>query len=223
MRLRIVTVLLGSLLCGAVAAAGKPLDVRDLMTANQFHATGLDKLAPEQLAEFDAWLSGYSYPAVTGRSPDVRDLVSANQFHAIGLDKLAPEDLAALNSWLTAYRPASGPGAAPAAPAVPGPAVPPAAAAPAGVNQGSFGQEMLSPQEVGEPDRIESRITGTFNGWNGHTTFKLDNGQVWQQADSSSFDITLQNPPVVIKHLGIGYVLSVPGHGAFSVFVRRIH
>jgi hypothetical protein len=221
MRLRIATILLGFLLCGVVTAADQPLDVRDLMSANQFHATGLDQLAPGQLAAFDTWLADYSYPAVARKAPDVRDLVSADQFHVIGLDKLAPEQLAALNAWLTAYRLGSNPGAGSAAPAVLAPAV--AAPTPAATSTAVFGQEMLSPEEIGEPDRIESRITGTFNGWNGRTTFKLDNGQVWLQVDSSSFDITLQNPPVVIKHLGIGYVLSIPGHGAFTVFVRRIH
>src|SRR5665648_304740 len=29
---------------------------------------------------------------------------------------------------------------------------------------------------------IESHIQGEFNGWDGETIFKLDNGEVWQQA-----------------------------------------
>jgi hypothetical protein len=226
MRLHIATILLGVLLCGPVVAAEQPPDVRDLMTANQFHATGLDKLAPEQLTAFDAWLGGYSHPAVAGQAPDVRDLVSASQFHSIGLDKLTPEQLAAFNTWLAAYRPGN-PGGGATVPAVATPAVAaavPAPAAASAASNGKFGEEMLSSQELGEPDRIESSIVGTFNGWNGRTTFKLANGQIWQQADSSTFDVTLQNPKVLIKHLTLGYVLTVPGHGAGgSVFVRRIH
>lgn len=203
---------------GALGAE-KPVDVRDLMTANQFHATGLDKLAPEQLAAFDAWLAAYSYPAVASKAPDVRDLVSANQYHAIGFDKLAPEELAAFNAWLTAYRPNSIPAAGPAVPAAVAAAVPVQAAT---SDNASFGQEMLSGDELGEPERIESRIVGTFTGWNGHTTFKLENGQVWQQTDSGSYETRLDNPAVVIKRLSFGYLLTLSGHGA-TVFVRRVH
>ena len=81
---------------------------------------------------------------------------------------------------------------------------------------------MLSPAARGEPDRIESRILGTFTGWNGRSVFKLENGQVWQQADSSTYDVTLHDPKVVIKHLGLGYLLTIPGQSG-TVFVRRIH
>src|SRR6202044_232769 len=30
---------------------------------------------------------------------------------------------------------------------------------------------------------IESSISGEFHGWDGETIFKLDNGQIWQQAE----------------------------------------
>jgi hypothetical protein len=203
---------LAILCCGTAMAADKPLDVRDLMTANQFHVTGLDKLAPEQLTAFDAWLAGYTRAAAAGKAPDVRDLVSANQFHATGLDQLSPQELSAFNGWLANYR----------SPAAPAPAAPAAVPAPAAASTGKFGQEMLAPDTHGAPNRIESRILGTFKGWNGRTTFKLENGQVWQQADSSTFDTTLQDPQVVIKSLGIGYLLTLPGHSA-TVFVRRVH
>ena len=218
MRLLIAMVLCLSMLCGPALAAGSPVDVRDMMTANQFHATGLDKLTPEQLAAFDTWLAGYSYPAIADKAPDVRNLVSADQFHALGFDQLTPEELTAFNGWLTAYRPAAAvAGVVAVAPAAPTPA-------PSAVSNAKFGEEMLPNAERGEPDIIESRIVGTFNGWNGRTVIHLENGQVWQQADSSSFDITLQNPKVIIKSLTLGYVLSIPGHGAAgSVFVRRIH
>ena len=212
MRLRIATMLLTSLLCGTALAADKPLDVRDLMTANQFHATGLDKLAPEQLTAFDAWLAGYTRTPAAGKPLDVRDLVSASQFHVTGLDQLSPQQLAAFNGWLATY---DAPAAAAPAAAAPTP-VPPAS------SSASFGQEMLQAQQNSEPDRIESRILGTFTGWNGRTTFRLENGQIWQQADGTTSDLTLHDPQVVIKHLGIGYLLTFPGHSD-TVFVRRIH
>lgn len=181
MRLRIATMALVSLLCGATLAADKPLDVRDVMTASQFHATGLDKLTPEQMAAFNAWLATYTHAAAP---------VSAN-------------------------------GAVAAA----APAVPAAAAltpAPPAASTANFGKESMTSEQRGEPDRIESRILGGFNGWNGRTVFRLENGQVWQQADSSTYDVTLQDPKVVIKRLGFGYLLTLPGHSG-TVFVRRIH
>lgn len=161
---------------------------------------------------------------------DVRDLMTATQFHSTGLDKLTPQELAAFNAWLAAYAPASAPAAAPAAAAaVPVPAAAPAVAAPLAATTAapsassvsSFGKEMLTGEQRGEPKRIESSIVGTFNGWHGSTLFKLANGQVWQQTDSSTYDSNLQNPPVVIKRLGFGYLLTLTGHGA-TVFVKRV-
>jgi hypothetical protein len=179
MRLRIATLLLVCLSCGAALAADKPVDVRDAMTATQFHAAGLDTLKPDQLAALNAWLAGYNH------TPASATAVTA---------------------------------AAPAAPALAAAVAAPAAA----TATGKFGEEMLSPVTRGEPERIESSIPGTFTGWDGRTVFKLANGQVWQQDDTSSFDVTLQDPKVVIKHLGMGYLLTIPGHSG-TVFVRRIH
>ena len=198
MRLRIATMFLAVLCCGAVMAAETPLDVRDVMTANQFHATGLDQLAPEQLAAFNSWLASHAQVTAAGKVPDVRDSMSATQFHVTGLDKLTAGQLAAFDAWLASYQ-------APAA--APAPAAPVAAAAtpaPSAGSTGKFGEEMLAPDKHDAPDRIESRILGTFKGWNGRTIFTLENGQVWKQADSSTYETMLQDPKVVIKSLGIG-------------------
>lgn len=175
MRLRIF-LLLGTFLAFGALAADKPVDVRDLMTATEFHTTGLDKLTPQELAAFNAWLMAYGQAA-----------------------------------------------AAPAALPVP-PAVTPGAAptpAPSAASASSFGKEMLSGEQRGEPKRIEAHIAGSFSGWTGNTLFKLDNGQVWQQADSSVYETKLENPQVVIKRLGFGYLLTLTGHGA-TVFVKRV-
>jgi len=184
MRFRIIPFLLGSCLALTTLAADKPVDVRDIMTASEFHATGLDTLKPDQLAAFNAWLATYAQGSPQAAAP-----------------------LVAMP-------------AAPVAAALPGTAAVPTAA-PAASSANSFGKEMVSAETRGEPARIESRITGTFTGWRGNTVFKLDNGQVWVQADSSSYDTRLENPPVVIKRLGFGYLLSLTGHGA-TVFVKRV-
>ncbi len=185
MKLRIAVILVSLFSLTVGIAADKPADVRDLMSATQFHATGLDKLTPEEMSAFNVWLATYT--------------------HAV----------------------ASSTGEIPAAtlPAAPAPSMPAAVVAPtpapsaASVN--SFGKEMLSAETRGEPARVESNIVGHFTGWNGNTVFKLANGQVWKQADSSSFDTNLQDPPVVIKRLGFGYLLTLTGHGS-TVFVKRV-
>ena len=41
-----------------------------------------------------------------------------------------------------------------------------------------FGAEQLPPEI---PDFIEATLVGDFNGWDGNTIFRLDNGQVWRQ------------------------------------------
>ena len=56
---------------------------------------------------------------------------------------------------------------------------------------------------------IESEIDGTFNGWDGDTKFKLDNGQIWQQ---SSYDYTYEydyRPEVLIYPSGGTCILMV--------------
>src|SRR5690606_27293797 len=73
------------------------------------------------------------------------------------------------------------------------------------------------------PDRIESRIMGTFDGWSGSTTFSLENGQVWRQAQDDRFVVPdMENPAVTIeKGLFGAYFLKVEGYGS-RVKVRRV-
>jgi hypothetical protein len=66
MKRRIVVGLLAVVFLGVAVAADKPADVRDLMSATQFHATGLDTLDPEQLAAFNAWLAAYTHSVTAG-------------------------------------------------------------------------------------------------------------------------------------------------------------
>ena len=231
MKLRILAGLLAMVSLGAVAAADNPPDVRDIMSANQFHATGLDARSPEQLTALDSWLASYVHASPAG-SGDVRDLMSARQFHASGLDVLNPEQVTAFNAWLASYThaAAAAAGANPASVAVP--AVIPAASLPAAPmlpmpapsaasSTDNFGKTMLAPVKRDEPDRIESTIVGRFKGWSGTTVFTLANGQVWRQAASGYFETNLQNPAVVIKRLTIGYLLTVQNEGA-TVFVVRV-
>lgn len=197
-------------------AGGAPFDVRDLMSANQFHNTGLDKLSQDQIAALNASLPSLAPIAGADKPFDLRDAMTVNQFRKAGLDGLSAEQMTALNSWAsTSLHVPSTPAAAPAAPA------PAPVAAPAAPTAAAFGAAMLAPT-VPEPKEIESHISGSFTGWSGKTMFRLDNGQVWQQAEPGVFATKMQDPAVVIKKLTFGYLLTLPGDSD-TVFVRRIH
>jgi hypothetical protein len=227
MKSRIILGLLAGLSLSVAIAADATADVRDLMSANQFHATGLDTRSPEQLTAFDTWLASYAHSApASGAAPaDVRDLMSARQFHDTGLDALKPEQVAAFNAWLASYAHSAAPnaGAVPAAaPAMVAPV--PAVHTPvptAASNAAAFGAQMLPPARHDEPKLIESTLPGHFTGWSGETVFTLANGQVWKQAERGSFEANLTDPPVVIKRLMFGYLLTLPGQSA-TVFVKRV-
>lgn len=70
---------------------------------------------------------------------------------------------------------------------------------------------------------IKTNIVGSFNGWKGKNIFKLENGQVWKQAESSSFYIPKRNnPKVTIKPKSMGsWMLYVDGFGR-GVKVKRV-
>jgi hypothetical protein len=202
----------------------KPVDVLDMLTVNQFHQAGIDKLTPDELAAFNAWFNAsLNKPASSAGSAspgvDVRDLISMSQFHQAGLDKLTPDELAALNASLGASitKPAAVPVAAPAAAAP----VVVTRAAPAPTTA-AFGKEMLAPQDATGPGMLSTHISGLFLGWRGDTVFKFDNGQVWQQSEPGIFDTRMQNPEVVIKKLRFGYLLTIPGRSE-TLFIRRLH
>ncbi|MGH8377516.1 MAG: hypothetical protein ACRER7_01035 [Gammaproteobacteria bacterium] len=159
----------------------------------------------------------------TAKPVDIRDLMTVTEFDQAGLNKLSPDELKALNVWLNQYlvernEVVSPPAAAHAA--TPSVAAPVAAAPPV---VAGFGADTMTPKPTTQaPTRIETRIAGSFTGWTGDTVFKLENGQVWQQAATGFFtDVNLDHPKVVIKKLAFGYLLTLPGHGE-TVFVRRI-
>ena len=73
-----------------------------------------------------------------------------------------------------------------------------------------------------QPDLIRSRIDGTFKGWRGKTRFKLENGEIWQQRQSSTYFTTLESPEVIIKKGRMNfYTMEVPAIGR-KVHVKRI-
>jgi hypothetical protein len=60
-------------------------------------------------------------------------------------------------------------------------------------------------------DFIESRIDGEFSGWEGETIFKLENGQIWQQASYAYTYSYKYRPKVLIFRTRGGYEMQVEG------------
>lgn len=146
-------------------------------------------------------------PSLAGQPKALRDRMSPQQFQSFGLDKLSPAELAGLSEWMLAQ-------AEPAAPA-PAPAPSPVAKLRRN-NQGYL---------VGvSREEIRSRLRGEFHGWNGHTVFPLENGQVWVQVEDATLSgLKLSHPMITITPslLG-GWRLSVEGSRNFAM-VKRVN
>ncbi|MBK1878817.1 hypothetical protein [Pelagicoccus mobilis] len=155
------------------------------------------------------------------------DQLSEEEFKAAGLHKLTPEELATLNQLLTrAPSPpvTSEPNAATASTSQAAPQPPPvqpaaSAPKPSPTQTASrsaddlYGKEQVTVDTKKAPKKIESRLQGTFSGWYGSTTFKLENGQVWMQRirEVQKYSPS-ENPKVTIfKSLG-GYRIRIEGY-----------
>jgi len=129
-------------------------------------------------------------------------------------------------------------GQVPSAPAIassqttaPPPATPPPAPGSTAVGDGAaavattedqFGLERVDDEKRKDIKLIESRYVGEFTGWTGKTIFKLENGQVWQQAESGRMSWKATNPMITIKRGFMGsYQLAVEGVNK-KVRVKRI-
>lgn len=68
---------------------------------------------------------------------------------------------------------------------------------------------------------IESTISGEIEGWDGDTIFKLDNGQIWQQAEYDYTYFYAYRPDVTIYQTSAGCRMKVKDESE-TVLVRRI-
>lgn len=155
---------------------------------------------------------------VAAPAKSLREVLTAEEFAKAGLNKLSEEELAFLSARVLAQE-SSGASAVNAS----GEATP-IASLPQG--EAAFGHE----QKLGEtivkvqrvPKQMRSRIVGPFKGWRSNTQFKLENGQVWQVIDGSSFDEVLESPEVLVEKGLVGtFFLSIKGYGS-RCKVKRI-
>ena len=115
----------------------------------------------------------------------VEEQMTGKEFTAAGLDKLSQQELDVLNDWIrrhsvaTLHTPKTGT-----------------------ENTNSEEDQRGLENENEDEDRSEiiSTIVGDFKCWDGQTTFKLENGMIWVQADKDKFYTKeIENPTVIIK------------------------
>ena len=68
---------------------------------------------------------------------------------------------------------------------------------------------------------VENTIAGDFKGWDGETIFKLDNGQIWQQAEYDYSYSYSYRPDVTIYETSAGCRMKVEDENE-TILVRRI-
>ncbi|WP_109124052.1 hypothetical protein [Dyella sp. C11] len=106
--------------------------------------------------------------------------MTPEEFKAAGLDKLSPDELKTLDTWLSGH----------------GKVVTKT------VDQEGKPVFYPSSEKAGP---IQAHVQGGFSGFSGHTQLTLDNGQVWQQVDSTKLScMTSQNPKITIRRSLMG-------------------
>jgi hypothetical protein len=131
-------------------------------------------------------------------SPTLEERMSRAEFHAAGLDKLSPQELQQLNGWIDAHGGST-------------------------VKYVSSSGAPVFYTDSGERPTIEQHMVGNFTGWRGHTIFKLDNDQEWQQAESGVYNAgNIPNPAVKIKPMLLGSWLMYVEACGCNLRVKRI-
>ncbi len=138
-------------------------------------------------------------PTVAAAGPTIEERMTAEERAASGLDMLSPEQLKFLNEWV-ATRGVS------------------ASVAPLRKKDGS----MTFYTDDADRSIVTSRIVGTFGGWSGKTSVTLENGQKWQQVESTTRGARLTAPEVTIKPMSMGSWLMMVKNCNCSVRVKRV-
>jgi hypothetical protein len=123
---------------------------------------------------------GSAAQAVEKSSPiwqGLERMMTVEEFEAAGLRKLSPAELERLNEWMMHF-----------------------------IAHDS--QQVVKTDEKirdlqNEP--VRRRIVGSFQGWDGNTTFTLDNGEVWKQRLPGKYSVELDNPEVEIRKNLLGF------------------
>jgi hypothetical protein len=143
-------------------------------------------------------LSGVQQPTLGLK---IEDVMTAQELKNTGVAGLSPSQRTALNAWLNRYT--------------------------ENVFKIVAGQDTKKPvpdSGIGRSDcvpAIESTLAGDFNGWEGETIFKLDNGQIWEQAEYNYTYSYSYRPEVTIYQTSGGCRMKVEDEEE-TILVRRI-
>jgi hypothetical protein len=135
----------------------------------------------------------------TAPFPGVQKAMSSQEYEAAGLSKLDPAERAKLDEFIRNYVTVSNEKVATTAV-----------------------DKAVKENKVSAPEVIQSRIVGPFTGYNGRSTFTLENGQRWAQSQrDTAYFPKIDSPPVVIVKAGFGYRMHIAGGGAIRVTLVR--
>ena len=139
-------------------------------------------------------LALFFHSTLLAQDPDIRQLMTAEEFAAAGLGKLSNAEIETINQWLIRYT----------------------------VQDAEEMLEYSPAVKEAEYEDIQSRIDGAFNGWNGPTRFRLQNGQVWETNSMRSYNYSAVDPEVVITRNWLGiYRMRIVETGR-AINVRRV-
>lgn len=130
----------------------------------------------------------------------LQEQMTGKEFDAAGLEKLSPQELDELNAWIRKHSLATL-------------AITPSKTNTAASTSSDDSRSLKSEDKGEDTSTITSKLVGKFNGWDGQTVFKLENGMIWAQASKKKFHTKeIENPVVVIEHGMFGrWYLSVEG------------
>jgi len=128
----------------------------------------------------------------------LEEQMTGREFMATGLNKLSQQELDALNEWIRSHSLGTldAPKAAAATTAT-------AAAASTQPEAAGGDRRGLASDDTKDDSPIRSKILGEFDGWDGQTIFKLENGMIWVQDDRDKFYVKDADNPIAIIEPGM--------------------
>ena len=129
----------------------------------------------------------------------IEQVMSAQELRDTGISTLTVAQRQALNEWLNRYT---------------------LRVLRTALKEGQTASEVPSSRTSCSP-AIESTISGEIEGWGGDTIFKLDNRQIWQQAEYDYTYFYAYRPDVTIYQTSAGCRMKVEDETE-TVLVRRI-
>ncbi len=161
-----------------LAAAAEEKFSKTIPTGD-FSAAGLAKLSPEELARLDALVRDYKSGALESAR---REAIAQSEARGRAEAKAARAESEAAATRANAEAQASARAKEQQE-----------AAKKSETSLLARAKVLLTPGTKIEYSTVESRLAGEFRGWEGRTTFVLENGQRWQSAGESTY----VSPPIL--------------------------